>query len=87
MASSRWITVELSLICVWALLAAAALAAVQISVSSTHASSSSPFSAEPRLGAVASENRVCSTIGTNLLKAGGNAADAVRSLQDASERR
>ena len=30
-----------------------------------------------RLGAVASENRVCSQIGINLLKAGGNAADAV----------
>ena len=31
-----------------------------------------------RLGAVASENRVCSQIGIDLLKAGGNAADAVR---------
>ena len=30
-----------------------------------------------RLGAVASENRVCSQIGIDLLKAGGNAADAV----------
>lgn len=29
-----------------------------------------------QLGAVASENRVCSQIGINLLKAGGNAADA-----------
>lgn len=32
-----------------------------------------------RLGAVASENKVCSQIGIDLLKAGGNAADAVRS--------
>ena len=30
-----------------------------------------------RLGAVASENRVCSQIGIDLLKAGGNAADVV----------
>ena len=30
-----------------------------------------------RLGAVASENRVCSQIGIDLLEAGGNAADAV----------
>ena len=30
-----------------------------------------------KLGAVASENKVCSQIGINLLKAGGNAADAV----------
>ena len=30
-----------------------------------------------KLGAVASENRVCSQIGIDLLKAGGNAADAV----------
>ncbi|KAL7620136.1 hypothetical protein AAE478_009129 [Parahypoxylon ruwenzoriense] len=32
---------------------------------------------EPRLGAVASESAVCSGIGTDLLKAGGNAADAL----------
>ena len=31
-----------------------------------------------RLGAVASENKVCSQIGIDLLKGGGNAADAVR---------
>lgn len=30
-----------------------------------------------RLGAVASENKVCTQIGIDLLKAGGNAADAV----------
>lgn len=32
---------------------------------------------EPRLGAVASESEICSHIGTSLLKAGGNAADAM----------
>lgn len=31
----------------------------------------------PRLGAVASESSVCSKIGTGLLQAGGNAADAL----------
>lgn len=29
-------------------------------------------------GAVASENKICTQIGVSLLKAGGNAADAVR---------
>src|SRR5579871_2428361 len=32
---------------------------------------------EPRLGAVASESSICSQIGINLLKIGGNAADAL----------
>jgi gamma-glutamyltranspeptidase/glutathione hydrolase len=32
---------------------------------------------EPRLGAVASSSEICSHIGTSLLKAGGNAADAL----------
>lgn len=32
------------------------------------------------LGAVASESSVCSRIGVDLIKAGGNAADAVGSL-------
>lgn len=32
---------------------------------------------EPRLGAVSSENSECSKIGIDLLKAGGNAADAI----------
>ncbi|KAI1414187.1 gamma-glutamyltranspeptidase [Hypoxylon sp. FL1857] len=36
-----------------------------------------PTHQEPRLGAVASENAVCSKIGTSLLQAGGNAADAL----------
>ncbi|KAJ4354499.1 uncharacterized protein N0V89_006236 [Didymosphaeria variabile] len=34
-------------------------------------------SSEPRLGAVASESKLCSRIGTDLLLAGGNAADAL----------
>jgi gamma-glutamyltranspeptidase/glutathione hydrolase len=34
-------------------------------------------SEEPRLGAVASESKLCSRIGTGLLRAGGNAADAL----------
>ena len=38
-----------------------------------------PKSIDNKLGAVASENGVCSEIGIDLLKAGGNAADAVRS--------
>lgn len=38
----------------------------------------SPYSyGEPKLGAVASENGVCSQIGIQLLKEGGNAADAL----------
>ncbi|KAI1105725.1 gamma-glutamyltranspeptidase [Jackrogersella minutella] len=36
-----------------------------------------PTQGEPKLGAVASENAVCSEIGTNLLQTGGNAADAL----------
>ena len=32
---------------------------------------------DPRRGAVASENKICSGIGTGLLEAGGNAVDAV----------
>ena len=35
------------------------------------------YDACDKLGAVASENAVCSRIGIDLLKAGGNAADAV----------
>jgi gamma-glutamyltranspeptidase/glutathione hydrolase len=34
-------------------------------------------SEEPRLGAVASESKLCSRIGTDLLRVGGNAADAL----------
>lgn len=34
-------------------------------------------SSEPRLGAVACESAICSRVGTDLLRAGGNAADAL----------
>ena len=36
-----------------------------------------PVPGQDKLGAVASESAVCSKIGIDLLKAGGNAADAV----------
>jgi hypothetical protein len=36
-----------------------------------------PLYAPDQLGAVASESRICSNIGIELLKQGGNAADAV----------
>ncbi|TLD14591.1 hypothetical protein PspLS_11068 [Pyricularia sp. CBS 133598] len=36
-----------------------------------------PVASDPRLGAVASETAECSHIGTDILKAGGNAADAM----------
>ena len=35
---------------------------------------------DPKLGAVASENKLCSQIGIDMLQAGGNAADAVSTL-------
>ncbi|KAF9740903.1 hypothetical protein PMIN06_011178 [Paraphaeosphaeria minitans] len=38
---------------------------------------SSHTSSDPRLGAIASESKLCSRIGTDLLRAGGNAADAL----------
>lgn len=40
-------------------------------------SSSSCGEGDPKIGAVASESAVCSKIGTQLLKEGGNAADAL----------
>ena len=61
-------------LCAWSLLASLALAAV----SQLALSSSTPYKYEhDQLGAVASENSICSNIGIDLLKAGGNAADAV----------
>lgn len=36
---------------------------------------------EAKLGAVASENAICSRYGTDMLNMGGNAADAVSSLR------
>ena len=69
--------VEIMLLCVWSLLASLALAAVaQLALSSP-----TPHGVEhDQLGAVASENSICSRIGIELLKAGGNAADAVSPL-------
>ncbi|KAI0837018.1 gamma-glutamyltranspeptidase [Hypoxylon sp. FL0890] len=43
----------------------------------TRSALAAPTQEEPRLGAVASENAICSKIGTSLLEAGGNAADAL----------
>lgn len=42
---------------------------------------SAPHVAKGHLGAVASESSICSTIGIDMLKMGGNAADAVGGLQ------
>jgi len=39
--------------------------------------SARPKNTDAKLGAVASESAVCSKIGTDILKSGGNAADAV----------
>lgn len=64
-------------LCAWSLLASLALAAVtQLALGN-----STPQRLEhDQLGAVASENSICSRIGIELLKAGGNAADAVSLL-------
>ena len=59
--------------CTWALLAAFALAATQIALSNL---APQKFG-DGELGAVASESKICSQIGIDLLKSGGNAADAV----------
>lgn len=62
----------LSLMCLWALHAASANASqVFLANSATEAND--------KHGAVASESKICSQIGINLMKAGGNAADAVGS--------
>ena len=50
----------------------------QVSLDNAQDASGTYSASAPRLGAVASENRMCSRIGTDLLTAGGNAADAVR---------
>ena len=83
---------EITVIATWALLAAFTLAATQIALWNLslppspsklprpHAPSRpshTPSSAPGTLGAVASESKICSQIGIDLLKAGGNAADAL----------
>lgn len=47
---------------------------------SEHTNGVTQYQEHDRLGAVASESAVCSRIGVNLIKAGGNAADAVCSI-------
>ncbi|MCJ1402154.1 hypothetical protein MMC11_005373 [Xylographa trunciseda] len=64
---------EATLICAWALMAAFALAATQIALSSLAPQNHG----DGKLGAVASESKICSQIGIDLLKSGGNAADAL----------
>ena len=63
------------LLLLWALFAslAVALSPAQVLIGDAQSNNN-------RRGAVASENKLCSQIGIDLLKAGGNAADAVRLL-------
>ena len=60
------------ILCIWALPAALALAATQVALGGL-----TPRHGHDDLGAVASENKICTQIGIDLLKAGGNAADAL----------
>ena len=64
---------EIAIICTWALMAVFALATTQIALSNL----TPQRFGDGRLGAVASECKVCSQVGIDLLRAGGNAADAV----------
>ena len=48
-----------------------------VSSSPAHKRSGEQHEAKDKLGAVASESSVCSEIGIDLIKDGGNAADAV----------
>ena len=87
-----WPNLSPTLLTLWALLAAFAFAATQIAFSfpnphphpgphyppNSPNSPSQPGTQPPgTLGAVASENKLCSEIGIALLRAGGNAADAL----------
>ena len=65
--------IALITLCLWAVLAAFALAATQVALENPE----SQILEDGKLGAVASENKICSQIGIDLLKVGGNAADAV----------
>lgn len=66
------------LLLLWALFAslAVALSPAQVLIGDARLQQSN----KNRRGAVASENKLCSQIGIDLLKAGGNAADAVSLL-------
>jgi hypothetical protein len=77
------IMLEHAFLCTWTILVLSA----SIASSATYGDPASlhqpqiPFREDdPRVGAVASENHVCSRIGVNLLRSGGNAADAVSPL-------
>ena len=67
------------LLLLWALFAslAVALSPAQVLLGDARLQQSNN---NDRRGAVASENKLCSQIGIDLLKAGGNAADAVSLL-------
>ena len=73
MSSAYGPQIEVALFCVWTLLAAVTLASQVILGSS----STTQRIDHDRLGAVASENKICSQIGIDLIQAGGNAADAL----------
>ena len=70
-------------LCLWTLVATFSLTGSQhVLLDDGAPNGDSPSSRkEPRRGAVASENKICSRIGTDLLEAGGNAADAVGFLK------
>lgn len=66
-------------LCLWFLLVVFFVITTHIALSDSHTPRhNSPAGHRPTHGAVASENKICSRIGTDLLaKAGGNAADAM----------
>lgn len=57
-------------------LTSAALAQLLLGITIQSTLAAPSHSTTPKLGAVASESDICSKIGTELLKKGGNAADA-----------
>ena len=71
MFSIRSATAGVILSCIWTFHTASTWAAIEIPLGGATIE-------DGKLGAVASESKICSHIGTDLLKAGGNAADAVR---------
>lgn len=62
-------------------LARLASAAVHLGLLAQSALAKPCHSKDPKLGAVASESSVCSEIGIDILKKGGNAADALVATQ------
>ena len=72
MSTSRAAKIELVLFYIWTFLAAFTLAAQVF-----FGSSAPKRTDHDRTGAVASENKICSQIGIDLIEAGGNAADAL----------